>query len=107
MARRLAVISPLQIAGVAACSLALAWGLWHRSEALQARADLTAARVQLATAEARLSQAAEAVAVHRAHLARVEAMASEAAARDADILNMEGAHAPASDYLRRAVDRVR
>lgn len=96
------------IGGGALAVLALAsWGLWQRAAAIQARAELQAAQVQLAAAEAREAQAIEAGKVHRAHLARIEAQAAAAAARDAEVLGSEGADAPASDYLRRAVDRVR
>lgn len=102
------ITRPWIYGGAALAFLALlSWGLWQRGAAISARSELEAVQVELAAAQAREAHAIEAGKVHRAHLARIEAQAAAAAARDAEVLGSEGADAPVSDYLRRAVDRVR
>lgn len=92
---------PWGVAGLALAA-ALAAGLLYRGEArIRAAQAETIARLE-AQAEAQ----AEALAVHRAHRARLEAMTHRQADLIRDLADMEGANAELSDYLRRAAGRV-
>lgn len=95
------------IATLLAC-LCLGTALWWVSAQRDA-AEATAARLQaeLDTAQHRLDQAAQAAAVHRAYIDRMQAAAAQAARDEADALTMEGADAPLPDYLRAILDRLR
>lgn len=88
--------------------LGLGAALWWVSGQRDA-AQATAARLQLDldAAQHRLDQAAQAAAVHRAYIDRMQAQAAQAAEDEATALTMEGADAPLPDYLRAIIDRLR
>lgn len=88
--------------------LGLTAALWFvAGQRDSARAEAARLARELATARQVMAQQAQSVAVHRAWLKRAEEVAAAAAAAEADILQMEGADAPLSDYLRGVFDRVR
>lgn len=74
--------------------------MWH-SNNMRHRAE--AAEASLASATARLEQAAKADAVHRQHIAVMERQQAAYEALVEEFDHMEGGDAPLSDYLR-AVD---
>lgn len=76
------------------------WGQVQRGRAVQAEAALQGAQAQLA-------QVAEANAVHRAAIARMERDKAKQAALAAEFDTMEGGDAPLSDYLRTVDGRLR
>ena len=90
---------------VAAAGLAVAlW--WVERDRGALKADLATAGASLASAQAALSQAEEAARVHRAYLDQAE---KERAGFDKlrnELIKMEGADAPLSDYLRDAAGRL-
>jgi hypothetical protein len=88
-------------------SLALGVAAWRwqvKSEGLAA--ELLAAQAALATANLQLDQLAEAAAVHRAYITQMEDEARRWTALENDLLTMEGADAPLSDYLRGAAGKL-
>ncbi|WP_143542815.1 hypothetical protein [Cereibacter azotoformans] len=76
---------------------ALAWH-WQRQAAGLA--------ADLATARAQLAQRAEADAVHRAYIARLEEERARWGDLTRDLQSMEGRDAPLSDHLGRAARRL-
>lgn len=78
--------------------------LWQRAELRSTRAELRQASDALADAELREEAAREAWRVARAHAERLARERAEAQAVEDAITSEEGADAPASDFLRRAVD---
>ncbi|ULB08758.1 hypothetical protein ORIO_02250 [Cereibacter azotoformans] len=91
---RLVVVAPL----IAALGLGgLAWYYHQRAAALAT--DLAAARAQLA-------QRAEADAVHRAYITRLEEERARWGNLTRDLQSMEGRDAPLSDHLGRAARRL-
>ena len=70
------------------------------------RAELAAARSDLATARATLEQAAETARIHRAHLTRAADEARGWVAISNDLQSMEGRHAPLSPLLAATADRL-
>lgn len=94
------------IAALLGC-LGLGAALWlvvgQRDTALALTAELRGA---LDIAQHRIDQAAQAAAVHRAYIDRMQAAAAKAAQDETDALTMEGADAPLPDYLRTVLDRL-
>lgn len=78
--------------------------LWQRAELRSTRLELRQASDALAEAELREEAAREAWRVARAHAERLARERAEAQAVEDAITSEEGADAPASDFLRRAVD---
>lgn len=96
------------LGAVAAVIAALAGALWFVSgQRDRARADAAHWRSEAMTAAARISQATEAAAVHRAYLDKARADAERWGAIEGDLNSGEGGDAPVSDYLRHAVERLR
>lgn len=94
------------IAALVAC-LGLGASLWWVAGQRDAATTLAAQlQADLDTAQHRLDQAAQAAAVHRAYIDRMQAAAAQAAQDENDALTMEGAHAPLPDYLRTILDRM-
>jgi hypothetical protein len=71
------------------------------------RTRAIAAEAALAGAQAQLDQVAEAAAVHRGHLARMERERAAYEAALSDINSLEGGDAPLSDFLRSVDGRLR
>lgn len=95
------------IAALVAC-LGLGGGLWWvtgQRDAAQALAGQL--KADLATAQRLIDQAAQAAAVHRAYIARMQAQADRAAQDETNALEMDGADAPLPDYLRNIIDGLR
>jgi type II secretory pathway component PulJ len=88
------------IAALAIGCLALGGLAWF----WQDRASTTSAA--LALANARLQQVQQAEAVHRAHIARMEAEAARWSELENDLQAMEGRDAPLSDPLAAAARRL-
>lgn len=99
---RYALIAAL--CGLLGLGAALWWVSGQRDDA---RAQAARLQAELDTAQARLDQAAQAAAVHRAFIDRARAEAAKAAATENEFLGKEGGDEPLSDYLRDALDRVR
>jgi hypothetical protein len=78
--------------------------LWQRSEARAARAEARHIAELLDEAQQREEARLEAARIHAGFLARQAAAKAQAEAVEDSITTEEGADAPASDYLRRAVD---
>ena len=70
------------------------------------RGELTAARFELATAQAALLQAEETARVHRAYLDHAAEEARAWVALSNDLQSMEGRHAPLSPLLAATADRL-
>ena len=83
------------------------FALWQRAELRSTRLELRQASDALNEAELREEAAREALHVARAHSERLARERAEALAIEDAITSEEGADAPASDYLRRAVDAAR
>lgn len=90
--------------GAVAFALLSLFTLWQRAELRATRAELRQASDALADAELREEAAREAWRVARAHAERLARERAEAQAVEDAITSEEGADAPASDFLRRAVD---
>ncbi|WP_050525499.1 hypothetical protein [Pseudorhodobacter aquimaris] len=80
---------------------------WVSGQRDVAQSEAKSLRMQLITAEQRLNHAAQAAAVHRAYIERMQVAAAQAAEDETAALTMEGADAPLPDYLRDILDRVR
>jgi hypothetical protein len=93
--------------GAVAFALLSLFTLWQRAELRSTRLELRQASDALAEAELREEAAREAARIHAGFLARQAAAKAQAAALEDAITSEEGADAPASDYLRRAVDAAR
>lgn len=78
--------------------------LWQRAELRSTRLELRQTADALNEAELREEAAREAARVARAHAERLARERAEALAIEDTITREEGADAPVSDYLRRAVD---
>jgi hypothetical protein len=89
---------------VVALICAALYGLWQRSEARAARAEARHTAELLDEAQQRVEAAREAWIVAQAHANRLARERAEAIAAEDAITSEEGANAPASDFLRRAVD---
>ncbi|QCO56933.1 hypothetical protein EOK75_14120 (plasmid) [Pseudorhodobacter turbinis] len=99
---RYALIATLM--GCLGLGASLFWVSGQRDSA-QSVADVL--RAELTTAEQRLNHAAQAAAVHRAYIDRIQVAAAKAAEDEAAVMTMEGADAPLPDYLRDILDRLR
>lgn len=93
----------LWLIGAAAVGILSMVILWQRAELRSTRLELRQASDALNEAELREEAAREALRVARAHAERLARERAEALAIEDDITRQEGADAPASDYLRRAV----
>ncbi len=80
--------------------------LWLRGQVIEARAAAAVLTRDLAEARAISAQAAEAAAVHRAHLDRMQREAEARAALIRDLSELEGRDAPLSDHLRAVAGRL-
>lgn len=89
---------------IVAVALLGLFAFWQRAELRSTRIELRHASDALAEAELREEAAREAWKVARAHAERLARERAEAVAAEDAITSEEGADAPASDYLRRAVD---
>lgn len=90
---------------IAALLLALGAGVQtYRLQGL--RADYTAQARELADKEAIIADNAQAAAVHRAWIDRLEGMRTDQDALLRDLQAMEGRDAPLSDHLRAAAGRL-
>lgn len=96
----------LALALVALLATATGAALWFRGQAIQAHATSARLARDLAEARAITAQAAEAAAVHRAHLDRMQREADARAALTRDLSEMEGRDAPLSDHLRAVAGRL-
>jgi hypothetical protein len=94
----------LWMLGAVAFALLSLFTLWQRAELRATRVELRQASDALADAELREEAAREAWRVAQAHAERLAREQAEATAIEDRITSEEGADAPASDYLRRAVD---
>jgi len=106
----IAMIQRYLLAGVAAVAVALgAYAWWQQSRAVRLAGQLEIARASVMTLTRAAEQAAEANAVNRAHLARMEAELAASAAEIEGLMQMEGRDAPLSPLLRAsgaAADRI-
>ena len=93
----------LWLIGAAAVGILSLVILWQRAELRSTRLELRQASDALNEAELREEATREALRVARAHAERLARERAEALAIEDDITRQEGADAPASDYLRRAV----
>jgi len=91
-----------------ALTLAGAGGwLWFLiSDRNQLRVDLTAARIEIATAQVARKQAMRAALVHRDYLARAADQARQFDAIRNDLQILEGRNAPLSPLLRATAERL-
>lgn len=89
--------------GAVAFAMLSLFTLWQRAELRSTRLELRQASDALNEAELREEATREALRVARAHAERLARERAEALAIEDDISRQEGADAPASDYLRRAV----
>lgn len=88
-------------------ALLLALGAGVQTYRLQgAHADLAAQARELADKEAIIADNAQAAAVHRAWIDRLDGMQTDQAALQRDLQLMEGRDAPLSDHLRAAAGRL-
>jgi hypothetical protein len=90
--------------GAVAFALLSLFTLWQRADLRATRVELRQASDALADAELREEAAREAWKVAQAHAERLARERAEATAVEDQITKEEGADAPASDFLRRAVD---
>ncbi len=94
----------LWMIGALGCALLSLVTLWQRAELRSTRLELRQASDALADAELREEAAREAWRVAQAHAERLARERAEALAIEDAITTGEGSDAPASDFLRRAVD---
>lgn len=94
----------LWMVGAVAFAMLGLFTLWQRAELRSTRLELRQASDALADAELREQAAREAWRVAQAHAERLARERAEGLAIEDRITSEEGADAPASDYLRRAVD---
>lgn len=102
MLTRYALIAALVALVTAMSGLGLVLG---QLNAQQAR--ITGLHADLDIAQHRLSQAAEAAAVHRAYIDRAQQAAQAATQAENEALMEEDSNAPLPDYLRAILDRMR
>lgn len=93
-------------AALAALALVTVLALWQRAQLADAGATIDRQTRELAVAAAIQAEAAEAAAVHRAHIARLTAEAADWAAFTNELQSMEGRNVPLSDHLRSASKRL-
>jgi hypothetical protein len=94
---KLALAALLALAGLA---------LWQRAQLAAARSELATITRDLADARAIQAQAEEAAAVHRAHVARMQRETEAWADLTRNLQEMEGRDAPLSDHLRAVAGRL-
>jgi hypothetical protein len=96
----------LWLASGALMAILAAFGLFQRGQAISARADAAALRLELASAEAARAQAEEASRIHRAHIQRLEQAEERWTDIENELRTMEGRDAPLSPLLRATADRL-
>lgn len=96
----------IALALVALLAVTAGAALWLRGQLIQAHATSAMLARDLAEARAIAAQQAEAAAVHRAHLDRMQREADQWAALGRELQEMEGRDAPLSDHLRAVAGRL-